>query len=234
MKLYIGWDPQESVAHDVCEFSAKINSEKQIDTHSLKQKEIRKSGVYTKPDDMLSSTEFTFSRFLVPYLCDYTGWAIFCDSDFLWLDDIAKLREYADDSKAVIVAKHDYSPASKTKKTGAIQHMYPRKNWSSMIMWNNAHESNRQLSPDVVNSESGQWLHRFSWLTDHEIGDISHEWNWLTDWYEEPRDGTPHALHYTSGGPWLSEHSNTTYANIWNEYYNRYIKANNNKSYRAV
>ena len=231
MKIYIGWDPRESTAHDVCEFSVKTNSSTQIDVHSLKLKDLRDSGVYTRPDDKLSSTEFTFSRFLVPHLCNHTGWAIFCDSDFLWLSDIVALREYMVNSKAVVVAKHDYTPTSKTKKSGDIQHMYPRKNWSSMILWNNAHESNRQLTPDVVNSKSGQWLHRFSWLKDHEIGEISHEWNWLTDWYEEPDDGTPHALHYTSGGPWLDEHTNTAYAGIWNEYYNRYIKTNNDKSY---
>lgn len=234
MKLYIGWDPRESLAHDVCKFSVRVNSSKQIDIHSLKLKALRQSGIYTRPDDMLSSTEFTFSRFLVPYLCEYTGWSVFCDSDFLWLHDISELLDNVDNTKAVIVVKHDYVPTCKTKKSGASQHIYPRKNWSSMILWNNAHPSNQRLTPDVVNSKSGQWLHRFSWLKDHEIGGVSHEWNWLTDWYEEPHDGTPHALHYTSGGPWLDEYANTAYADIWNEYYNRYIKTDNNKSYRAV
>ena len=218
IKVFVGWDSSVPVAYDVCEYSIKKHCSLAT-VIPLKLPDLRYNLIYNRPDDPLSSTEFTFSRFLVPYLTEYDGWAVFCDCDFLWLDDINSIFDMADDKYAVMVAKHSYTPEQKIKMDGKTQHLYPRKNWSSLVLWNCAHPSNKQVTKELVNTETGQYLHRFTWLKDHEIGDIPHTWNWLTDWYEEPRDGKPRALHFTLGGPWLNRYKDTLYADIWAQYH---------------
>jgi hypothetical protein len=98
---------------------------------------------------------------------------------------------------------------------GKQQHIYPRKNWSSMILWNCAHPSNKYLVPEAVNVETPQFLHRFQWIRDHYIGEVDKEWNWLVNWYKE---GTPKAIHYTEGGPWFDNYKDCEYADVWNSY----------------
>lgn len=213
--VYIGWDSREPIAADVCEYSLRHTTEETINVKMLKQHELRKKKIYTRGEDKLGSTEFTFTRFLVPYLNEYKGWAVFCDCDFLWLEDIDRLFAQRDDKYAVMVAKHDYTPKEGVKMDGKAQLPYPRKNWSSMILWNCAHPSNQQLIPELVNNETGQFLHRFQWLKDSEIGEVSHEWNWLVNWYHEPQDGKPKVLHYTEGGPWFKNYYDCEYANLW-------------------
>tara|TARA_R100000808_G_C2155335_1_gene167525 strand:+ start:1494 stop:2186 length:693 start_codon:yes stop_codon:yes gene_type:complete len=229
MNVYVGWDSREPIAYDVCKYSIKKHCSL-AKVKPLKLTDLRYNLMYSRPDDPLSSTEFTFSRFLVPYLNDYKGWAVFCDSDFLWLRDIYNLFELVDDRYAVMVVKHDYKPKQVTKMDGKVQHQYPRKNWSSMVLWNCEHSSNEKVTRKLVNTETGQYLHRFMWLEDHEIGEVHHTWNWLTDWYQEPKDGHPRALHYTAGGPWLDNYRNTAYADIWNRYHQEYIDACDHKS----
>lgn len=213
--VYIGYDSREPIASDVCEYSLRHTSEEPINIKYLKLNELRKKGIYTRANDPLSSTEFTFSRFLIPYLQDYKGWVVFCDCDFLWLDDINKLLAQRDDKFAVMCVHHDYAPKEGIKMDGKQQHLYPRKNWSSMVLWNCAHPSNAQLNLQMVNKETGKFLHRFSWLEDSEIGSISHDWNWLEGWYKEPRDGKPKAIHFTEGGPWFKNCQNVDYADLW-------------------
>ena len=84
-----------------------------------------------------------------------------------------------------------------------------------MVLWNCGHPSNRQVIPSMVNKETGKFMHRFSWLKDSEIGEVSHEWNWLEGWYKEPRDGKPKAIHYTEGGPWFENCQDVDYADLW-------------------
>ena len=100
---------------------------------------------------------------------------------------------------------------------GKEQTIYPRKNWSSLVLWNCGHPSNKTVTKDYVNdpNTTGKILHRFSWLEDHEIGSISHEWNWLAGWYKEPDDGKPKAIHYTEGGPWFKDYRNCEYSELW-------------------
>jgi lipopolysaccharide biosynthesis glycosyltransferase len=196
MKVFVGYDIREDIAYQVCEYSI-LKHQSAAQVIPLKQKELRESGVYTRTVDPLSSTEFTFTRFLVPYLADYQGWAVFVDCDFIFLEDVKELFAQADDQYAVMVVKHDYTPKEGLKMDGCRQLPYPRKNWSSVILWNCAHPSNRQITPDIVNTQTGQHLHRFQWLDDKEIGALKPEWNWLVGWYQEPKDGTPKALHYT-------------------------------------
>ena len=216
MKVFVGYDIREDIAYQVCEHS--INKHQpQAQVISLKQSELRDSGIYTRPVDSLSSTEFTFTRFLVPYLTGYQGWAVFVDCDVVFVDDIKNLFDQADDQYAVMVVKHEYTPKEGLKMDGCKQLPYPRKNWSSMILWNCGHRSNQQLTPDIVNTQTGQFLHRFQWLADDEIGSLQPEWNWLAGWYQEPQDGSPKAIHYTEGGPWFKEYRRCEYHKVWKQ-----------------
>lgn len=218
LNVYIGWDSRESKAYEVCVKSILKHASKPIKIYPLKINNLRDVGFYTRPDDELSSTEFTFSRFLVPYLNSYKGKALFCDCDFLFLDDIVKVFEMANEDKAIQCCKHDYKPSSEFKMEGAKQYLYPRKNWSSLMLFNCGHDANKSLTKELVNTESGQYLHRFQWLSDDLIGDIPVEWNWLVGWYKEGIDGKPKALHYTEGGPWHKGYENCEYSELWNSY----------------
>jgi len=216
MKIFIGYDIREDIAFQVCEYSI-LKHQPTAEVIALKQKDLREAGTYTRAIDPLSSTEFTFTRFLVPYLADYKGWALFIDCDFVFVDDVKKLFDQADDKYAVMVVQHDYTPKEGLKMDGCKQLSYPRKNWSSAILWNCGHPANRQIDPNIVNTQTGQYLHRFQWLTDSEIGHLSPEWNWLAGWYSEPQDGSPKAIHYTEGGPWFKEYRRCEYHKVWKQ-----------------
>ena len=218
MKVFVGWDRREDIAYQSCKQSILDTSSAPVEITPLKQKELRNSEMYWRGKDKLASTEFTFTRFLIPELMEFQGWALFIDCDFIALDDVKELFDQADDKYAVMCAKHDYTPKEGIKMDGQQQLNYPRKNWSSMMLINCAHPSNRILTKELVNNEdkTGAYFHRFSWLRDEEIGQLSHEWNWLVGWYNEPIDGTPKFLHYTEGGPWFEEYADCEYAS---EYY---------------
>ena len=217
MKVFVGYDTREDITYQVCEYSIlKHCPDAQV--IPLIQKDLRDAGLYTRPVDNLGSTEFTFTRFLVPFLSNYQGLSVFVDCDFVFTESVGKLFEEADPDRAVMVAKHEYAPKESLKMDGKRQFPYPRKNWSSMIVWNCGHPSNRQLDLKTVNEETGQYLHRFQWLQDDEIGKLSHEWNWLVNWYKEPEDGSPKALHYTEGGPWFKDYRHCEYSEVWKKY----------------
>ena len=214
MKVYVGYDTREDIAYQVCEHSIKRRNG-QTEVVALKQKDLREKGIYTREVDKLASTEFTFTRFFVPYLNNYKGWAVFCDCDFVWRISPTELEQYCDDSKAVVCVQHDYKPKEGLKMDGQIQLQYPRKNWSSMVLWNCGHPKNKVLTPELLNTESGKFLHRFSWLNDSDIGNLPPIYNWLVSWYQEPKDGIPKILHYTEGGPWFENYRNCEYADVW-------------------
>ena len=214
MKVYVGYDTREDIAYQVCEHSIKRRNG-QTEVIPLKQKDLREQGLYTREPDKLASTEFTFTRFFVPYLNNYKGWAVFCDCDFVWRISPTELEQYCDNSKAVVCVQHDYKPKEGLKMHGQIQLQYPRKNWSSMVLWNCGHPKNKVLTPELLNTESGKFLHRFSWLNDSDIGNLPPIYNWLVSWYQEPKDGTPKILHYTEGGPWFENYRNCEYADVW-------------------
>jgi hypothetical protein len=216
MKVFVGYDTREDIAYQVCKHSLESRN-KNVEVRPLKQNELREQGWYSRPIDKLASTEFTFTRFLVPELCNFDGWALFCDSDIIFIEDIKELFDQADNKYAVMCAQHDYTPKEGVKMDGQTQTVYPRKNWSSVVLFNCGHPSNKKLDLNLVNNPeiTGAYLHRFSWLDDSEIGQISHEWNWLTDWYEEGKDGTPKALHYTEGGPWFENYRNCGWHSTW-------------------
>ena len=225
MKIFVGYDTREDITYQVCEHSIKQH-QPNAEVLPLKMKELREAGLYTRPIDPLSTTEFTFSRFLIPYMTNYKGWAVFCDCDFVWTADVAELFAQVDERYAVMVVKHDYTPPPGVKMDNQKQMPYPRKNWSSMILWNCAHPANRAVTPELVNKETGQYLHRFSWLKDEEIGSVDHSWNWLVGWYKEPKDGSPKVLHYTEGGPWFKEYRDCEYNNVWKKYLANMLKIN--------
>ena len=218
MKVFVGYDSREDIAYQVCKYSI-LTKNSNVEVEPLIQKNLRKAKIYNRPVDALASTEFTFTRFLVPQLMNFKGWALFCDCDFIFLNDIKELFDQADDRYAVMCAKHDYNPEQKVKMDGKRQTQYPRKNWSSVVLFNCGHPSNQNLTADLVNEQSlnGAYFHRFSWLKDEEIGEFSHEWNWLVGWYKEPEDGQPKAIHYTEGGPWFEDYVNCEYADLWNK-----------------
>lgn len=222
MKVFIGWDKRETIAYEVCKYSINNRASSNFDIKPLIQKDMRQKGLYYRDIDPLSSTEFTFTRFLVPFLMNYKDWALFIDCDIVFLDDIKNLFDITDDKYAIMCVKHDYEINNEFKMDGKIQTIYPRKNWSSVMLFNCGHPSNRKLTPQIVNTESGKYLHRFSWLKDEEIGEISKEWNWLVGVYKEPDDGIPKVLHYTNGGPYFKDYFNTDYHTVWKDEYKKY------------
>lgn len=217
LKIYVGWDSREDIAYQVCKQSIIDHASVPVEIIPLKQNNLRKESLYWRELDQLASTEFTFTRFLIPELMNFDGWALFIDCDFVFLEDVAKIFEQADNNCAVMCAHHDYTPKEGIKMDGQQQTQYPRKNWSSMMLINCGHPSNQQLTKEVVNNEhkTGAYFHRFSWLEDDKVGKLSHEWNWLVGWYKEPDDGAPKALHYTEGGPWFEEYENCEYNTEW-------------------
>jgi|GEM_PF-192757 len=217
LPVYIGYDSREDIAYKVCEFSIYKNTPDAI-VKPLKQDQLRRDGLYTRDVDSLGSTEFTFTRFLVPSLQKYKGWALFCDCDFVWDGNISELFAQADPKYAVMVVQHNHQPTNTVKMDNKQQAQYPRKNWSSMILWNCEHPSNRALTPEVVNSQTGQFLHRFQWLQDHEIGSVSTKYNFLVGWNDETKDGKPVAYHWTEGGPWFPHYMDCLYKNVWYQY----------------
>lgn len=228
MKVFIGWDSREDIAYQVCKHSILQRTKHDVEVVPLVQTKLREEGLYTKEEDPLSSTEFTFTRFLVPKLMNYEGWALFVDCDFLFLDDIANLfalTKNRDKDYAVLCVHHDYKPSNSVKMDNKVQYQYPRKNWSSLVLFNCGHPANKILTPELVNSETGAFLHRFQWLEDRQIGAISHEWNWLVKWYKEPDNGKPKAVHYTEGGPWFDNHRHCEYGAHWVEEKNNYLNS---------
>jgi len=213
--VYVGYDSREDLAYQVCKHSI-IRREPGATVKPLKQKDMREAGLYTREVDKLASTEFTFTRFFIPHLQNYQGWAVFCDCDFVWTVPTTDLKQYCDPDKAVVVVQHDYTPAEGMKMDGKQQHIYPRKNWSSMILWNCAHPKNKVLTPELLNKETGAFLHRFQWLNDNDIGSLPHHYNWLVGWYKEPKDGKPKIYHWTEGGPWfIDNYFDCEYADVW-------------------
>ena len=218
INIYVGYDSREKISSDVCKYSLIKNSTLKLNIEFLKKFELEKKKILYRENDKLSSTEFTFSRFLVPYLNNYKGWALFCDCDFLWTGDIKRLLDKKDEKYAVMCVQHDYNPKSEIKMDGRQQLMYPRKNWSSMVLWNCSHPANKKIDINMVNNETGKFLHRFGWLEDKLIGNLDYKWNWLVGWYEETSNNKPEAIHFTEGGPWFENYKNCEYSKIWNQY----------------
>ncbi len=165
------------------------------------------------------SNDFIYSRFLTPYLNNFEGWAIFLDGDMICQTDIKELWDLRDEKKALLVVKHNYQSKAKKKYLGNINENYPRKNWSSVILWNCSHPKHKVLTPNFIAEQTGKYLHRFSWLNDDDIGDLPLAWNWLA--IEYPINMEAKLIHYTLGTPCFREYSSTDMAEAWQDAYKR-------------
>jgi len=207
--IFIGYDPREAVAYHVCTNSIIRHSSQPVSLCPLALNILK--GYEEKHTD--GSNHFIYSRFLVPHLMNYNGWAIFMDGDMLLRDDITNLWNFKDDSKAVMVVKHNYKTKMSTKYLGAKNEDYPRKNWSSVILWNCGHPANKQITPEFIQNATGAQLHRFTWLDDQLVGELPLEWNWLPDEYGANTEAN--LLHYTLGTPSFQEFATTPMGDEW-------------------
>ena len=167
------------------------------------------------------SNAFIYSRFLVPYLCDYQGYALFVDGDMIVRTDIAEILSYINPALAVSVVKHDYTTKHPVKYLGAKNEDYPRKNWSSVMLFNCGAWRNKDLTPEYIMKATGKELHRFEWLTDKLIGELPRHWNWLADEYEYNEYAK--IVHYTLGTPCFKDYQTKAYADEWFGSYKRAI-----------
>ena len=215
VKIFIGLDIRHKIAYDVCKKSIlNFDSKYELDIQPINYKTVSD---YNRKRNKLESTDFSFARFWTPFESNFKGLSIFLDSDFLFLKPIDDLIDLYDEKYAVMCCKHDYNPKNKIKMDGKTQTIYPRKNWSSLILFNCSHKKNRALEPWLLNTLTGSYLHRFSWLTDREIGSLPLEWNWLVNWYNEEPGFYPKALHFTEGGPWLEKYKHCSYSHVWHD-----------------
>ena len=218
LDIFIGYDPNEIVAYHVACHSILEKASQPVRITPLNLRNL--GPLMTRERHALQSTEFAFSRFLVPHLVNHTGWALFMDCDMLVRTDIAELFALADDRYAVMVCQHDYSPSTQTKFLRQIQSPYPKKNWSSVMLFNSARC--RKLTPDYVNTATGLELHQFKWLeSDAEIGALPLEWTWLVGEYK--MNPAAKIAHYTIAGPYFAEGRNGDFADEWRQTYARMI-----------
>lgn len=210
IKVFIGYDPREAVAFSVLSHSIYVRASRPVSITPLMLSQL--GDILTRERHPLQSTDFSFSRFLVPFLCDYQDWAIFMDCDMLMLDDIARLWSLRDERYAVMVVKHDHVPRETKKFLGEPQSRYEKKNWSSVMLFNN--KKCTALTPEYVNRASGLELHQFKWLESEQlIGSLPDRWNHLVG-YNAPRHDAA-LVHYTLGGPYFSEYRDCEYSEEW-------------------
>jgi hypothetical protein len=210
IRIFIGFDPRETVAYNVLAHSIQARASAPVAIAPLALSQLKQ--VLTRERHALQSTDFSFSRFLTPYLSGYEGWSLFMDCDMLMRDDVAKLWELRDERYAVQVVKHDHKPRETVKFLGSAQTAYAKKNWSSVMLFNNARCT--ALTPEYVNRASGLELHQFKWLaSDALIGALPHRWNHLVG-YDAPTEDIALA-HYTIGGPYFAEYARCPLADEW-------------------
>ena len=213
MKVFVGWDSRLGIACDVAISSIRKHNPT-VEVYPIKQFELRDSGIFTREKrEHISSTEFTITRFLTPYLAGDTGYSIFMDCDMALTTDITKVLAEADLSKTVSCVQHDYSKFTHkhldVKMDGQPNVMYPRKNWSSFMLFNNA--KCKHITPDYVNTASPKDLHRMYWA-DEDIGELHHRWNYMAGYYF---DNDYANIHWTDGGPWFKEYRDCPLNNVW-------------------
>ena len=210
IRIFIGFDPRETVAWHVLCHSILARATQPVSFTPLALDHLRE--VFTRPRDPLQSTDFSFTRFLVPHLSGFEGWSLFMDCDMLVRADIAELWSLRDERYALMCVKHDHRPQETVKFLGAPQTAYGKKNWSSVMLFNNARC--RALTPEYVNTASGLALHQFKWLdSDDAIGELPKTWNNLVG-HDSPDPGARN-VHYTIGGPYFSEYAEVEHARHW-------------------
>lgn len=225
IRVYIGYDEREAEAYRVAEASLLKHASLPVSVTPLRADRLAACGLLRRPQDRRGytydihsnapqATDFAISRFLVPHLAQ-TGFALFVDCDVVFLADVAELFDQADHDKAVQVVKHVQPETGATKMDGQAQLAYPRKNWSSIVLFNCNHPANQRLSLQDVNERPGRDLHRFYWLNDSEIGALTPDWNWLVNVQEKPL--FPKLAHFTLGGPFTAGWKGADHDDIWLE-----------------
>ncbi len=210
IRVFIGYDGREAAAFSVLAHSIHRHASEPVCIAPVMLSQL--AGTFRREKNALQSTDFSFSRFLTPWLCGYEGWAVFMDCDMLMRDDIAKLWRLRDDRYAVQVVKHSHVPREQVKFLGAAQTKYEKKNWSSVMLMNCARC--KALTPEYVNTASGLELHQFKWLGDDAlIGGIPRAWNHLVG-YDPPRPDAS-LVHFTIGGPYFEEYAGCEYSDEW-------------------
>jgi hypothetical protein len=225
VKVYIGYDSREPQAYEVAASSLIRRASGVLSLHALNVQRLAESGLLRRPTDLRgqrydipsnapASTEFAISRFLVPILAQ-AGWALFTDSDVVFLADVAELFALADRRYALMCVQHQDVQQTGTKMDGQVQTSYPRKNWSSVMLFNCDHPANKRLSLVDVQERRGFDLHQFYWLNDSEIGALPAEWNWLVG--VQPKPANPKIAHFTLGGPFLPGWQGAEHDGLWFE-----------------
>ena len=231
LKVFVGWDSREKVAYEVLKHSIEKHTTANVDIIPLYHKELRRQGYFQRPwevegltgnfRDMMDgrpfSTEFAHSRFLVPELMKFDGWALFMDCDMIFRCDVREVFQHVDPNKAVMCVKHRQKVERSEKMDGSPQQDYYRKNWSSFVLWNCGHPKNKQLKKETVNTATGGWLHAFSWLEDNDIGSLPDYYNWIEG--TSRGDVHPKVIHYTLGGPWFDGWKDVAFNDEWWKYY---------------
>ena len=218
INIVIGYDEREAIAFHTCVQSIISNTSCHVNIIPL----CLKNFVKYRENHKDGSNEFIYSRFLAPYLMNFKGWVLFLDGDMVCKSDLKELWDQRNEKYAVQVVKHDYKTRMSKKYFGNVNENYPRKNWSSVIVWNCSHPKNRQLDPLFVSDKDGAFLHRFNWLDDEEIGDLPKSWNWLA--IEYPEKENLNLIHYTLGTPCFKEYSETSLSKHWKIYYKNLLE----------
>lgn len=213
LQVFIGYDPNEPIAFHVLSHSILKRASRPVSITPIYQPQLRGMGVWTRNREPDESTDFAITRFLTPWLSDFSRVSIFMDCDMLCLGDICDLEKMslAEPEHDVLVVKHHYTPKTATKHLGQSQTVYPCKNWSSLMVFNGHRMSTRDLTPSYVNEALPSALHRFAWASD--VGSLPQSWNFLVGEYDPRPTLNINMLHYTLGGPWFG--TPTEYANEW-------------------
>ena len=231
LKIFIGYDDREKTAYEVCKYSIEKHTKSNVKIIPLYHRELRRQGFFQRPwltqghdgnrmdliDGKPFSTEFSHTRFLIPELTGFSGWALFMDCDMLVRCDIKDVFDLIDNKYAAMCVQHRMNVKSGLKMNGTPQQSYSRKNWSSFILFNCGHTSNAVLKKEIVNTATGGWLHGLSWLRDSEIGDLPKEYNWING--TSPGNIHPKVIHYSEGGPWEVDYQECAFADEWYRYF---------------
>jgi len=220
IQVFIGFDEGEKAAYHVLAESIRKFSSVPVSITPLSLNNLPQ---FTREKQSNQSTDFAFSRFLVPYLSNYKGWSIFMDCDMMVRSDIAELYGYATYKYSVMCCQHNYTPKQDIKFRGAKNQAFPKKNWSSVMLFHNSQCT--KLTPEYVNTASGLELHQFKWLErEHMVGELPFEWNWLVGEYDY--DKYAKNVHWTLGGPWYKEFKDQDYADEWYKLYKETTEVN--------
>lgn len=210
--VFVGYDPREPIVFHACVNSIITNSSKPVAIMPLALSLINDY----QETHVDGSNDFIYTRFLVPHLMGFKDKAIFIDGDMIVRGDIVELYDMLSIGHDVAVVKHDYTTRTKKKYLGNKNENYPRKNWSSVIVWDCSTFPNKKLTPEFVQQQPGSYLHRFSWLDDARIQELPREWNWLPDELGPNPDAK--LLHWTLGSPCFPDFADTEMSDVWKQH----------------